>query len=241
MMAKRFRDTEIWKKSFYKKLTPPYKLFWSFITDDCSHSGIWDVEDSDIINLRIGEKINLDSAIFAFNEDEKRVHVFDGGKKWFIIPFVTFQYGDLNPNNRLHESVRRELESKDLLTLIPVRGPLNSPKDKEQDKELDKDKEKKGQAGLVTLTAQENDKLIKKLGARKTLEYIEKLENYIGSKGRQYRSHYHTILSWWTKDGKPKDPVKEEYKKPQLPDVILSDKERRDLISKALPTYGGGK
>lgn len=140
-MSKRFTDTEKWKKNFFKNLPPAYKCFWNFITDDCDHSGIWEVEDPQIIAVRIGEKIDLPTALFAFNEDEKRVHVFDGGRKWFIIPFVSFQYGDLNPNNRLHESVRRELIRKDLIDFIPVRGPLNTPKelDKEKDKELDKE------------------------------------------------------------------------------------------------------
>ena len=141
-MSKRFTDTDKWKKTLFKKLTLPYKLFWNFILDDCDHSGIWEVEDQQIIAHRIGEKIDLDTALFAFNEDEKRIHVFDGGKKWFIIPFVSFQYGDLNPKNKLHESVRRCLESKDLLVLIPVKGPLKGPKDldKEKDKELEKEK-----------------------------------------------------------------------------------------------------
>src|SRR3990167_2294365 len=212
-MSKRFRDTEIWKKSFYKKLTPTYKLFWNFITDDCDHSGIWEVEDQQIIALRIGDDVDLQVALDAFNDGELRIHVFDAGRKWFIIPFVAFQYGDLNAKNRLHEVVRRSLESKKLIDLIPVRGPLggplNAPKDKEQDKEKDKDKvilekecEKKpfGEEGLVLLTPAEHEKLLVKLGERKTAEYISRLENGIGSKGYKYKSHYHTILSWSQND-----------------------------------------
>jgi len=139
-MAKRFTDTEKWKKAFYKKLTPAYKCFWNFITDDCDHNGVWEVEDEQILAIRIGEKINLDSALAAFNEDEKRIHIFDAGRKWFIIPFVTFQYGNLNPKNRLHEAVRAYLDAKGLLALTPVRGPLSDPL--ERVKEKDKDKEK---------------------------------------------------------------------------------------------------
>jgi hypothetical protein len=201
-VAKRFTDTEKWKKNFFKNLTPAYKCFWNFITDDCDHSGIWEVEDPQIIAVRIGEKIDLATALFAFNEDEKRIHVFDGGRKWFIIPFVSFQYGDLNPNNRLHESVRRDLTRKSLVDLIPVRGPLEVVNYKEQDKDKEKDKEllevKKpfGEEGLVLLTQEEHGKLLVKLGERKTADYITRLENYIGSKGKKYKSHYHTILSW---------------------------------------------
>jgi hypothetical protein len=40
-------------------------------------------------------------------------------------------------------------------------------------------------------------------------EYIERLNGYIGQIGEvkarnKYKSHYHTILNWWRKDGKPK-------------------------------------
>lgn len=54
---------------------------------------------------------------------------------------------------------------------------------------------------FVKLTDEEYEKLISKLGKINTDDYIERLNNYLGSKGRQYKSHYHTILSWSRKDG----------------------------------------
>lgn len=146
-MAKRFTDTEKWKKNFYKNLTPAYKCFWNFITDDCDHSGIWEVEDPQIVALRIGEKIDPNTALYAFNEDEKRIHVFEGGRKWFIIPFVRFQYGILGDANRLHLSVKNALLKKCLYDLAfsekeqttPVKGPLQRVKDKDKDKDKDKE------------------------------------------------------------------------------------------------------
>ena len=37
-MAKRFTDTDKWKKGFYKKITNlKYKLLWLYILDDCNH------------------------------------------------------------------------------------------------------------------------------------------------------------------------------------------------------------
>lgn len=48
----------------------------------------------------------------------------------------------------------------------------------------------------VLLTSDEYSKLIEKLGEKETLNYIEKLNNYILSKGKKYKSHYHTILNW---------------------------------------------
>jgi len=55
---------------------------------------------------------------------------------------------------------------------------------------------------FVLLTPEEHKKLIEKLGENKTKEMIERLNNYIGSKGKQYKSHYHTILAWLSKDEK---------------------------------------
>lgn len=218
-MAKRFTDTEKWKKQFFKQLTPAYKCFWNFITDDCDHSGIWEVEDPQIIALRIGEKVDMNSALQAFNEDEKRVHIFDQGRKWFIIPFVKFQYGTLGEANRLHLAVKNELLKKGLYDLVlggneavtPVKGPLERVKDKEQVKDKVKDKESFGEDGLVLLTPEEHKKLLVKLGERKTAEYVTKLNNYIGSKGTKYKSHYHTILSWSQND--PVKPEKKEKKR----------------------------
>lgn len=67
------------------------------------------------------------------------------------------------------------------------------------DKELDKDIKKEVKIrhhDAVLLTSDEYNKLIEKLGEKEALNYIEKLNNYILSKGKKYKSHYHTILNW---------------------------------------------
>ena len=55
---------------------------------------------------------------------------------------------------------------------------------------------------FVLLTTEEYEKLIVKLGKETTGSFIERLNNYIGSKGKKYKSHYHTILNWYNKDDK---------------------------------------
>ena len=64
----------------------------------------------------------------------------------------------------------------------------------------------------VFLTIKEYEKLIKKFGESKAKDYIENLNNYIGSKGKKYKSHYFTILNWSKKDDKekPKDQTYEQ-------------------------------
>jgi len=52
----------------------------------------------------------------------------------------------------------------------------------------------------VLLTKEEHNKLNLKFGESLTESYIQKLDNYVGSKGKKYKSHYHTILVWADKD-----------------------------------------
>ena len=53
---------------------------------------------------------------------------------------------------------------------------------------------------FVYLTDSEYSTLINKFGEPKTKDLIERLNNYIGSKGKKYKSHYHTILVWYQKE-----------------------------------------
>lgn len=137
-MSKRFTDTNKYKKSFFRGLPGPYKLFWDFLYHDCDHAGIWHV-DMDIAQIYLGVDmaVDKDTAIKLFNQGEERVRVLNGGTKWFIVPFVTFQYGTLNPLNRLHASVLQRLHGEKIKALP---SPLLEAKDKDKDKDKNKDK-----------------------------------------------------------------------------------------------------
>jgi len=110
-MAKRFTDTEKWKKPFIRGLQGPYKLLWLYICDDCDHAGVWQV-DLEVAEIRIGEKINRLEALKSFGD---KIVMFDDGNKWFIPSFIEFQYpSGLNPDNRAHSSIIHLLEKYDL-------------------------------------------------------------------------------------------------------------------------------
>ena len=49
---------------------------------------------------------------------------------------------------------------------------------------------------FVKLTTEEHSKLVTQFGDKGTLEWIDTLNTYIGSKGKRYKSHYFTILDW---------------------------------------------
>ena len=76
----------------------------------------------------------------------------------------------------------------------------NQDKDKEEDKVKDIDKEKDNKKNkyldFVYLSEDEHQKLISQLGNKLTDELIDKLNNYIWSTGKRYKSHYFTILNW---------------------------------------------
>lgn len=99
-MPKRFTDTEKWKKPFIRGLQGAYKLLWFYILDDCDHAGIWQV-DFEVARIRTGEQLDYDTALSLFKD---RVEVIDKFK-WFVPDFISFQYGELKDNNRMHLSV----------------------------------------------------------------------------------------------------------------------------------------
>lgn len=138
-MAKRFTDTDKWKKPFIRNLPTKYKVFWFYIIDECNHAGVWQV-DMPVAEIRTGEKLFEWEAIKLFGD---KIIVFDDEEKWFIPSFIEFQYGELKQTNRAHESVITILTKYNLLNgNKPLTSPLQGAKDKEKDKELDKVKVK---------------------------------------------------------------------------------------------------
>jgi hypothetical protein len=145
-MAKRFTDTNKYKKPFIRGLQGPYKLLWDYLYHDCDHAGIW-IVDFAIAQVYLGSDmpVNRVDALRFFNADEERIVEIDGGKKWLIVPFIHFQYGILDPRNRVHNSVLIELQKQKVHKGLI--SSLQGAKDKDIDKDKDKDKELEGGAG----------------------------------------------------------------------------------------------
>lgn len=144
-MAKRFTDTNKYKKKFMRGLQGPYKLLWDYLYHDCDHAGIW-IADFEIAQIYLGKDmpVSKNDALTYFNKNEPKVIEISSGEKWFIPSFVEFQYGVLNPKNKAHNSVINILEKYDLInnSLIKIKGlkrGIEGDKDKEKDKDKDKD------------------------------------------------------------------------------------------------------
>jgi len=143
-MAKRFTDTDKYKKPFLRGLQGAYKVLWDYLYHDCNHAGIW-IKDFEIAQIYIGNDlpVNEVDALKFFNKGKKRIFEIDNKSKWFIPSFIEFQYGKLNPGNRAHYSViiileKYKLYNKGLSTTLQGRKDKDMVKDKVKDKEKDK-------------------------------------------------------------------------------------------------------
>jgi hypothetical protein len=134
-MAKRFTDTSKWAKGSFSELSSKMKLVWIYLCDNCDHAGIWDI-NLGLLSYQVGEKVGLGEILESFGDKIELC----GPTKVFLPSFVEFQYGTLNPNNKVHLSVLSRLEK--LAPCKPLASPLQGAKDKDKEKEKDKDKEK---------------------------------------------------------------------------------------------------
>ena len=131
-MAKRFIDTKIWDKSWFRKLEPRGKLIWIYILTKCDHAGILD-GDWEAASFFIGEEIKSERDLPQSIRD--KMHRIDE-EQYFISSFVDYQYGLLKESSKPHMSVIKRLKDKGLDNYIKtVPGTL---KDKDIDKRKDK-------------------------------------------------------------------------------------------------------
>jgi hypothetical protein len=138
-MSKRFTDTAIWDKAWFRKLPPRLKETWRYFCDKCDHAGILDL-DLEALVFNIGEEVTMEEIHTCFGDKI----TFISEAKIFLTGFIPFQYkceiSELNPDNNAHKSVIS------LVHKYGVDKPLTSPsrgvKDKDKDKVVDKDKER---------------------------------------------------------------------------------------------------
>ena len=136
-MAKRFTDTEKWKKYWFRTLNNDHKIFWFYLLDNCDHAGIWEV-DFELANY-FCKGINEQEIRKVF---DKQYIEFANKKRWFIKDFIDFQYGELKENNRMHKSVISKLTKHNMIKFMGLTSPLQEAKEQEQVQDKVKVKEK---------------------------------------------------------------------------------------------------
>ena len=191
-MAKRFLDTNIFRKKWIRKLDPDMKLFWIYLLTDCDHAGIWDVDierASFQLNMNLEEEKILNTfgrKIITFKKD-----------KWFIPKFVAYQYGELNENNRAHLSVIKILNK---YKLGPSKGLISiseGDKDIIKDKNKNKKNSKKDQLETIksNLDAIQSD--FAEINVRKE---FEKFVDYLDANGKKYKNYNAGFRNWLRND-----------------------------------------
>jgi hypothetical protein len=206
-MAKRFIDTDIWKKSWFRQLPPKMKSVWVYLTTNCDHAGIYEV-DLELMSFMVGQKVTSKEI------DEhlgNQISVINSGSKWYLSKFVGFQYGELNPNVKAHQSVLKQLNkySIDETLAKGLGNTLESVQDKDKDKVKVKDKEDKKSLNsidkifLEELQDQHLDVDVK-------AEFL-KFKDYLSANGKTYKDYRAGFRNWIRNDYTPKtDKIKNE-------------------------------
>lgn len=107
-MVKRFTDTEKFRDSWYRKLSPIQKCVWEYALSECNHAGFFEF-DIDSIAFHIGCKSEeIDISHF------KGRFIFIRPDLVFIPKFIVFQQGVLNPENNAHKGIIKLLEKHNI-------------------------------------------------------------------------------------------------------------------------------
>ena len=109
-MAKRFIDTKIWDKAWFRKLSTKNKLVWIYLLGKCDHAGIWDA-DWELAEFIIGEPISYEGLPDVIKQ---KMEPIKGEEQFFIPSFIDFQYGELKEHSKPHMSVLKRLNEKHL-------------------------------------------------------------------------------------------------------------------------------
>ena len=142
-MAKRFIDTKIWDKAWFRKLSTKNKLVWIYLLGKCDHAGIWDA-DFELAEFIIGESVTYDELPDVIKD---KMQYIKGEDQYFIPSFIEFQYGELKEHSKPHMSVIKRLKEKGLLRVSNTLTEKNNTiKDKDKDKVKVKDKKKDKEA-----------------------------------------------------------------------------------------------
>ncbi len=95
-------------------------------------------------------------------------------------------------------------DSEEIAECLQDATPERETEQRQNRAEEEKDK----YMDFVFLSKDEHQKLTDKFGEQPLLEKIASLNDYIGSSGKRYKSHYFTILAWSRKDGAGRTKVK---------------------------------
>ena len=116
-MAKRYIDTKIWDKAWFRRLKVEVKGVWLYLITKCDHAGILDF-DYDSFNFHLCVDHSEEMYLEIFKQFEGRVLLYEDQAKIWVKTFIDYQYGGLstlNPNVRPQKAVIDRLTNQGLL------------------------------------------------------------------------------------------------------------------------------
>ena len=131
-MAKRFMDNSIFEKQWFRELPVRLKIVWFYLINKCDHAGILNDLDVGLLSYQIGDNYTIDEILEAFNDNIEQI----GDNKFYLTKFCKFQYGELNPNVKVHKSVIKLLDKHSIglpKSSASVENKTISVKDKKEE------------------------------------------------------------------------------------------------------------
>lgn len=140
-MAKRFTDTDKWKRPWFRGLNLKARWAWIYICDTCDHAGLW-IADFETMSVHVGFKVSESDLESWFPDKIIRIDA----DKYFVPSFIEFQYGELREDSRPHQAVIKALvkngiDPKNLTLSKGYPKSIHTLKEQEKDKDQDKDQE----------------------------------------------------------------------------------------------------
>lgn len=205
-MAKRFTSTDIWKEDWFLELPQEYMLAWFYIKDNCNHAGIWKPNKRQL-EFITRTQIDLNIFLSLLNNEKERVVVLDGGS-WYLLDFISFQYGNtLNENNRVHASITKELNAYKIDTCnFEVKERSFRPQDNPNQGVKDKDKVKDKDIAKDKFTIPTEDEVLQEMLIRFAKKDLQANENKLRDEAEQFMAYYNKV-GWVV--GKAKTKMKD--------------------------------
>ena len=113
-MIKRFIDSDIFNKKFFRSLTSKEKVLWFWITTHCTYDGFWEYDEEAVSFYCNGFQGPIPEIII-----EKLGMYKVDDEQWFLSKWVLFQYGPLRLSVRPHFRIIERLHRKGLDKTFP--------------------------------------------------------------------------------------------------------------------------
>jgi hypothetical protein len=205
-MSKRFIDSSLFEKRWFRKLPSNIKLFYFYMLTKCDHAGMYDF-DLELAEFQIGESIKKQEIDKHLKE---HIQFIKSDKIW-IKGYVDFQYGILKDTNNAHKSVIKILNRYgiDLGASQGLTSSSQADQDKEQDKDKVKDKNKKeNKVELHEILDKRTDD--NKLAIRR-IKFINELNKEFHTK--YTKELRRAFFEYWTEPNRSKTKMRFELEK----------------------------